>query len=167
MNDVEIASEAPISEALKNKEAANTNNLIDEKDADQTRLDALEGLVPNFVSSDLTNFSGTSHSGLVAGSSTALTGVAVGSIVEIIVEGQVGAVASRFDATTTGVLTLQRNAATIASRSFGTSHSQLNIRFTDTAPVTGTNTYTLIWTVGVTASVIITTSRMVAIEVRH
>lgn len=42
MNDVEIASEAPISEALENKFGANVNNLIDEKDTQEARLDALD-----------------------------------------------------------------------------------------------------------------------------
>lgn len=44
MNDIEIASEAPISEALENKSGANINALIDEKDSQDARLDSLEAL---------------------------------------------------------------------------------------------------------------------------
>lgn len=167
MNDVEIASEAPISEALKNKEAANTNNLIDEKDAQETRLDALEALVPNFEESDLTDVSAASHAGLVAGSSVALTSVAASSIVQITIESRLGSSAARFSSSTSGTLTLKRGAGVASSRfTAGSAESNLNTIFTDTAPDTGTNTYTLEWTTS-GPNVEILSARIIALEVRH
>lgn len=76
MNDIEIADEAPLSEALFEKFGANINYLIDERDQQETRIEDLEA---QSLQSFSANFSSSITTGAGETTVATLSNVVVGN----------------------------------------------------------------------------------------